>query len=37
MTLFLTDGWVCLSNNAAERALRGIAMTGSFCTPFLNI
>ena len=26
MTLFLTDGRVCLSNNAAERALRGIAV-----------
>ena len=26
LTLFLTDGRVCLSNNAAERALRGIAV-----------
>jgi transposase len=26
MTLFLTDGRACLSNNAAERALRGIAV-----------
>ena len=25
-TLFLKDGRVCLSNNAAERALRGIAL-----------
>ena len=25
-TLFLEDGRVCLSNNAAERALRGIAL-----------
>ncbi len=25
-TLFLVDGRVCLSNNAAERALRGIAL-----------
>jgi transposase len=25
-TLFLADGRVCLSNNAAERALRGIAL-----------
>src|SRR6201995_73859 len=25
-TLFLEDGHVCLSNNAAERALRGIAL-----------
>ena len=26
MALFLADGRVCLSNNAAERALRGIAV-----------
>lgn len=25
-TRFLTDGQICLSNNAAERALRGIAL-----------
>jgi len=25
-TLFLADGRVCLSNNAAERGLRGIAL-----------
>ena len=25
-TLFLDDGRVCLSNNAAERALRGVAL-----------
>ena len=25
-TLFLRDGRVCLSNNAAERALRGVAL-----------
>ncbi|WP_264996820.1 IS66 family transposase, partial [Komagataeibacter intermedius] len=25
-TRFLTDGRICLSNNAAERALRGIAL-----------
>jgi Transposase IS66 family len=30
---FLDDGRICLSNNAAERALRGIAMAGSLCTP----
>jgi transposase len=30
---FLGDGRICLSNNAAERALRGIAMAGSLCTP----
>ena len=28
-TLFLDDGRVCLSNNAAERALRGIALAES--------
>jgi transposase len=28
-TRFLADGRICLSNNAAERALRGIAMTRS--------
>jgi transposase len=33
-TGFLNDGRICLSNNAAERALRGIAMTDSFCTSF---
>ena len=32
-TRFLDDGRICLTNNAAERALRGIAMTESFCTP----
>ena len=35
-TLFLEDGRVCLSNNAAERALRGIVMAGSLCTPSLS-
>ena len=25
-TRFLDDGWICLSNNAAERALRGITL-----------
>ena len=25
-TRFLCDGWVCLTNNAAERALRGVAL-----------
>jgi transposase len=29
---FLDDGRICLSNNAAERVLRGIAMTDSLCT-----
>jgi transposase len=36
-TRFLDDGRICLSNNAAERALRGIAMTDSFCTPSSSI
>jgi len=27
-TRFLDDGRVCLTNNAAERALRGVAQTG---------
>jgi transposase len=36
-TRFLNDGRVCLSNNAAERALRGIAMIESFCTPSSSI
>src|SRR6202163_1072624 len=30
-TLFLEDGRVCLSNNAAERGLRGIAIGDSLC------
>ncbi|WP_245455127.1 MULTISPECIES: IS66 family transposase [unclassified Mesorhizobium] len=30
-TRFLDDGRICLSNNAAELALRGIAISGSFC------
>jgi hypothetical protein len=30
-TRFLDDGRICLSNNAAERALRGIAIARSFC------
>ena len=25
-TRFLDDGWICITNNAAERALRGIAL-----------
>jgi hypothetical protein len=31
-TRFLEDGRICLSNNAAERELRGIAMADSLCT-----
>lgn len=30
-TRFSDDGRICRSNNAAERALRGIAISGSFC------
>jgi hypothetical protein len=36
-TLFLEDGRVCLSNNAAERGLRGIAMRESLCSPSSSI
>jgi hypothetical protein len=36
-TLFLEDGRVCLSNNAAERGLRGIAMRESLCAPLSSI
>ena len=36
-TRFLADGRVCLSNNAAERALRGIAMRESLCTPSSSV
>jgi hypothetical protein len=31
-TRFLDDGRLCMSNNAAERAVRCVAMTDSFCT-----
>jgi transposase len=30
-TLFLSEGRLCLSNNAAERALRGVTIAGSYC------
>ena len=36
-TRFLDDGRVCLSNNAAERALRGVAMHESLCTPSSSV
>jgi len=36
-TRFLDDGRICLSNNAAERALRGIATRRSLCPPFSSI
>jgi transposase len=29
---YLADGRLCMSNNAAERELRAVAMTDSFCT-----
>lgn len=35
-TRFLDDGRICITNNAAERAVRGIAMGESFCTPFVS-
>ena len=36
-TRFLENGRICLSNNAAERVLRGIAMTESFYTASSSI
>jgi len=36
-TRFLNDGRICLTNNAAERALRGIAMAESFHTSSSSI
>ena len=36
-TRFLDDGRICLTNNAAERAIRGIATTVSLCTPSSSI
>jgi hypothetical protein len=36
-TRFLDDGRICLSNNAAERELRGIAMNHSLCTSFSSV
>ncbi|ARM10840.1 IS66 family insertion sequence transposase protein [Rhizobium phaseoli Brasil 5] len=36
-TRFLDDGRLCMSNNAAERALRGIARRVSLCTPSLSV
>jgi hypothetical protein len=36
-TRFLDDGRICLSNNAAERALRGIATMRSLCTPLSSV
>jgi hypothetical protein len=36
-TRFLEDGRIDLSNNAAERALRGIAKPASLCTPSSSV
>jgi len=36
-TRFLDDGKICLSNNAAERALRGLATGLSLCTSFSSV
>jgi transposase len=36
-TRFLDDGRIFLSNNAGERALRGIAMRESLCTPSSSV
>jgi transposase len=36
-TRFLDDGRICLTNNAAERALRGIAKGCSLCTSSSSI
>jgi transposase len=37
LTRFLDDGRLCMSNNAAEREIRPIAMTESFYTPSSSI
>ena len=36
-TRFLADGRICLSNNAAERALRGLATGVSLCASFSSV
>jgi transposase len=36
-TRFLDDGRLCMSNNAAERTLRGIAMPESLCIPSSSV
>ena len=36
-TRFIDDGRICLTNNAAERALRGFAMRESLCTPSSSV
>jgi transposase len=37
LTRFLDDARLCMSNNAAERILRCVAMTESFYTPYSSI
>jgi len=34
---FLDDGRIELDNNSVERAIRPVAMTESFCTPYSSI
>jgi transposase len=36
-TRFLDDGRLCMSNNAAERELRAVAMPESLCIPSLSV
>ena len=36
-TRFLDDGRICLTNNAAERGVRGFVMTDSLCTSSSSI
>jgi len=36
-TRFLEDGRICLSNNTAERELRGIAVLESLCIPSSSV
>jgi transposase len=37
LTRFLDDGRLCMSNNAAEREMRAVAMPVSFCTSFSSV
>jgi transposase len=37
LTRYLDDGTLEISNNAAERAIRPLAMTDSFCTPSSSV
>jgi len=37
LTRFLEDGRICMSNNAAEREIRPIAMRESLCSPLLSV